>query len=798
MRFLRDLRSAVGVLGRRPLFFATAVVTLGLGIAANVAVFSAVRSVLLSGLPYKEPSALVALSAADHFRGLPATPVDVEALQVLPAFEFVAGCRPAEVTAQRARPTLLGAPLEVTPTFFAVWGVQPRMGRALSADDFRSGSSNAVISFEMWRTILAGDPQPVGRTITLNRQPWTIVGVMPPGFAPPCFETGRASLAWIPLLPASQAKSEALAVVARLRSDVELLAAQAQVDGLMPRLAAERGDERYEHAYLEPVGASAAAELGPGLFLLQGVGVLLLLVTCANLANLFLVRTMTRQHEMAVRAGLGARPSDLLCHVLTEAVVVSTAGAAFGVALNLGASAWLRSIAAPVLPAWVSFQIDLTDLGVAIAAGWISALAFGTIPAVLSAKIVAPRVTRANTTHITGGLLVRRLRDGLVATQVSVAVVLLVGAGLLIRSFVNVVSVPVGFETTGLVTTDLYLPTTSETELERRMQGSMKRLQEDVGQTSQRWAVAFANTSPFVYGAGVRWQVKLPGTEEFVPRSFQVRRVSSNYLDVMKIPVTRGSSFASFTRRASWLPAVASATFAQKIGQGHEIIGAELRSADVSYVVIGVAEDVRTMRLSQSPFTELYVPIDSAAASALSVVLRADSEGRAVRFLAAAAAHVNPDGPPVAVESVTSIIARSEERRWFYSVLLSLFGFLSVAVAAVGVYGVVTHAVTLRSREIGIRTALGSPASRVFLLVIRQGLRPVAIGVGAGLVTSWWLSSVVEANPVFRSLMFHVAPNDASTLGIVTIGVLTVSLVATCVPARWVVRQDPARVLRES
>ena len=792
MNIIRDLFVAVRVLSRRPSFAVAAIVTLAFGIGANVAVFAAFRAVLIDDVPYKDPAGLLMLMPADHFRGLPATAADVQDLEKLAAFAEVAGCTRAEKPASRDRPTVLASTLVVTPGFFSLWGVAPQMGRVFNEGDFTSGARNAVVSFDMWRTLLARNPQAVGQKIVLNRQAWTIVGVMPPGFAPPCSDTGHAAQAWIPLTSTTSASRDALTVVVRLESTVTLPVAQSQVDSLTSRLATERGDSRYDHAYLEPVGASAAAELQPGLFLLQGVALLVLLITCANLGNLFLVHTTARYGEFAVRAGLGARPIDLLRHVLAEAGIIATAGAVLGVAIAYVTSAWLQSIAAPVLPQWISLQIDLTDLTVGLGTGWITAVMFGTVPAVLAARVGSPSTTRRSATQMTSGPFLRRLRESLVAAQVLMAVVLLAGASLLIRSFINIMNVPVGFDARGLVTTDLYLDTASSD-----VQETARRFNDEIRRMGSSWAVAFADTSPFVYGGGVRWRMRLPGAAEFVPRSFHAKRVSPNYLEVMRIPLLRGRSLSLFEGHTSPLPAVVSAAFAQTLGQGRDVIGGELRSADRSYVIVGVAGDVKTVWLSQSSVAEVYVPIDSRANSTLSVVIRTDNEPRTIHALAGAAARVNPNGPPVAAESMASIVARSEQRRWFYSVLVSLFACVSVVVSIVGVSGAVAQVVALRSREMGIRVALGARPSTVVWLVIRQGLRPATLGMLAGAVASWWTGGVLQANSFFLSLMFQVSSADPWPFALAAAALAAVSLLAAWAPARHVVRSNPAATLRE-
>jgi putative ABC transport system permease protein len=265
----------------------------------------------------------------------------------------------------------------------------------------------------------------------------------------------------------------------------------------------------------------------------------------------------------------------------------------------------------------------------------------------------------------------------------------------------------------------------------------------------------------------------------------------------MRIPLVRGRSLSSLAGQASPLPAVVSATFARTLGQGREVIGTELWSDDTSFVVVGVAGDVKTTWLSQPAAAEIYVPLEAGAVSTLSVVIRTDNEPRAIRALADTVARLHPNGPLVAAESMTSIVGRSEQRRWFYSVLVSLFAFLSVAVSIVGVSGAVAQVVALRAREMGIRVALGASQSTVVWLVMRQGLRASTLGVLAGAVGAWWTGSLLQANSLFRSLMFQVSPADPWPFALVALAVVAVSLLAAWAPARLVVRSNPAATLRE-
>ena len=789
--------AALRVFRRRPGFVAAAVSTLALGIGANVVVFSAVRAVLIDDAPYPDAGSLVTLLPADHMRGTPFAGADVDALSDLPAFSAVAGCGAPDVVPLRSKPRVQAVGIQVTPDFFRLFGVAPRLGRLLTAEDLAPGVRNAVISTRMWRSLFAGDPQVIGKAVTLNQQSWTVVGVMPQQFLPSCFDVGGVPQAWIPYsAAATPMQRSGIAVIARLAPGMGIDAAQSQVETLTARLAVDSGDRRYQHAYLEPYGASASRELEPGLVLLQGVAGLLLLITCASLANLFLVNTTERHAEFAVRAALGAGRARLARQVLMEAGVVATAGSIAGVAIAFATSAWLRSLAAPVMPPERAFRLDYPDLLAALAAGWLTALLFGTVPAVVAARAGAPGMTRS-AAHASASPRLGRLRSSLVGAQVLCAVLLLIGSGLLLRSYANVTSVTVGFDAGGVVTTELHLPDGSSDEVARRFRDAISRIESELVTTAGALPVAFSSSAVFSGGGGVRWDLRLPGDNEYLRRSIHVKYVSHDYFSVLGIPMRRGRSFQP-DENGSPSAAVVSEDFVRLFGQGRDLLGGEVRSPSLSYAIVGVAGDVRTTWLTQPARPTVYLPITSEVSTRLTLVARAAKPPAVIPAIRDAVRRVNPDGPSVAVEPLETIVWRSEERRRFYLVLVSLFAALSGAVAAVGIYGVVARSTALKAREFGIRLALGAHPPSLVRRVVVQGLRPVAIGGLIGLVGAWWAIRLLEATPVFGSLLFQMSADDPWTFVLVSAGVLTVALVAAWLPARRVSRVDPTVVLRDN
>ena len=789
--------AALRMFRRRPGFVAGAALTLALGIGANVAVFSAVRTVLIEDPPYPDARSLVTLLPADHMQGTPFTGADVDALRDLPAFSAVAACGEPDVVPLRSNPRVEAVGIHVTPDFFMLFGVAPHIGRLLTAEDFAPGVRNAVISARMWRTVFAGDPRVIGKAITLNRQSWTVLGVMPQRFLPSCFDVGGVPQAWIPYDAAGTPMQRfGMAVIARLAPGIGIDAAQSQVDTLTARMAVDSGDRRYQHAYLEPYGASASREVEPGLVLLQGVAGLLLLITCASLANLFLVNTTERHAEFAVRAALGAGRARLAGQMLMEAGLVATAGAIAGVAIALATSAWLRSLAAAVLPPERAFRLDYPDLLAALAAGWLTALVFGTVPALVAARVGVSGMTRS-AAHASASPRLGRLRSSLVGAQVLCAVLLLVGSGLLMRSYVTAMSVPVGFDAGGVVTTELHLPDDSSDEVAHRLRDAIRRVEADLVTTAGALPVAFSTSPVFSGGGSVRWDLRLPGDIESLRRSIHVKYVSHDYFSVLGIPMRRGGAFQR-DENDSASAAVVSEDFVRLFGQGRDLLGGEVRSPTLAYVIVGVAGDVRTTWLTQPARPTVYLPIDSGVSTSLTVVARAARPAAVIPVIRDAVRRVNPDGPAVAVEPLETIVSRSEERRRFYLVLVSLFAALSAAVAAVGIYGAVARSTVLRAREFGIRLALGAHPPTLVRRVVVQGLRPVAIGGLIGLGGAWWVIRLLEATPAFGSLLFQITAHDPRTFVLVSAGVLTVAVVAAWLPARRVSCVDPTVVLRDN
>lgn len=783
-------RGAARGFRRRPLFATTAASIVALGIGANISVFLALRRILIDPLPYPDASALVRLLPVDHMRGLPFDPQDVDAIGRLPGFLSVAGCGAPDVLALRSHPAVLTVATGVTRQFFPVFGTAPQLGRVLFDNDFAPGARNAVLSFDAWKTIFKGDSDVLGRTVRLRRESWTVVGVMPPGFAPPCFDAA-SSEAWIPYTPTDSSAQFGLVVIARRAPGVTTEAAQAQIDSIMASRAVERGDTRYEHAWLEALGSSRASALAPGLIVIQGIALVLLAIACANLMNLFLVQTTNRYDDFAVRAALGASPARLARSVLGEAAAIATVGALVGVLLSWGGSTWLTSFSATVLPRGTLLAPRVSDLFLGLLAGAGAAMAFGSIPAWLASRVTV--ISPAGiASHASSSPFVRRARDLLVGLQMLLAVVLVVASAILARSAVKIMSVRTGFDAANVVTTELHL--SNGPGRNTSLHEIAQRVENELAGAIDPSSIAFSDVPPFAGGSGRRWDLRLPGAPDYVPRSFQVKYVSRDYFSVLRMPLVRGRAFPSDVHGSSAV--VVSAEFARQLGAGRDVIGGELRSRDATYEIAGVVGDVKTTWLTETDGPTLYVPLDASPATTLSIIVRPDRQERAIAALSHAIRRIDPAGPDVAVERLSTIVWRSEAVRRFYLVVVSMFGLLSGVVAGLGTYSASAWTTSLRAREMGIRLALGAAPSTLVSMVVRDGLRVVVIGLASGVLVAWWLGGLVEASPQVNALLFQVTTHDVGAALLATAGVLAVSFLACWLPARRIARMDPKSSLR--
>jgi predicted permease len=780
-----------------PLFFWSVVVILALGVGANTAVFAAVRALLIDPPPYRDPDALVVFRLADHFAHAPLMASDIPELEQLRGLANVAGCSASALPMLRSRPTVLAAPIEVTPGFFDLFGLPPLVGRALVASDFHSGQRSAVLSFELWQSMFAGASDVVGRVVILGHTRWTVVGVMPRSFQPRCFGID-GPVAWVPHDPAtSSVPAGALAEVggdsglmlmARRASGFSLAQANAEHDGLAQSWVSTRGDSRLAAYFLEPIHAARAEAARPGLMLLQAVAVLLLLVACTNIAGALLLNAAERRSEFVLRVSLGATPGQLLRQLLGEMGAIAVLGVTLGAALALAVTTSLGSLAAPVL-AGVALDIGWRDLLAALTLGGVALVLFGTVPALVTAYSAGRGSVGATSLHTA----VHRLRATLLVLQVGVTIVLLTGATVLLRSYRSAMSSPAGFESDGLLSTEMHLPAT--TNAASSFQGVVTSLDAALAESRFVEELAFSDASPFGSGgSNVRFEVLPSGATDPVKRSFRICHVSSNYFSLLRIPLVRGRIFSSAT--ADVTEVVVSESFA-RLFRDDEVLGALVRSPSSGWLrIIGVVGDVKGTWLTHAGSPTLYAPIALAASDTISVTARSRRSAEAAAEIRQAVERADPNGPLVAIEPLSTIVWRSEVRRRFYLAIAGTFAVVAVLMSALGIFSAVGRIVATRSRDIAIRIALGARRSEILRLVLLEGLLPVIIGTGAGLGGGCVLVRVFSYHPFSQTLLFKVAPSDLSTYALPVALIVANAVLACLVPFRRALRLDPVKALK--
>ena len=808
---LNDLRAAAHFVRRRRGFSAIAALTLAMGIAANVTAFALVRSILLTAEPYRAPQELFQLLPSDHMARSPFEPFDLEELKQISGIAQVAGCYGPSLPTLRTHPSLLVSVTEVSQDFFSLLDVRPHLGRILQPSDFEPGVRSAVISFDLWEVLLGRAPGVVGQRIQLNRQTFTVVGVMPPTFAPSCFDGDVRRQAWIPLDPtgSSSALRAGLAVVARINPNLPLAVVQAQLDGYGMRRAAETGHASYAGMFLQRLGLEREREARPGLLLLQSLAACLLLIACANLGSLFLLDASRRDTEFLTRAFLGASPWRIVRQLLLESTVIATVGGTLGVGVSFVVGSALRSFVAPVVPRGVTYQVGFGDAIVGVVAGVATSLIFATFSAVVAARRARQAGGRTEA-YGTAGRSVRRFQDALVAIQVALSVVLAVATGVVGLSYVKVATTDLGLDAKGVVTSLLYLP--SDASSSGRARAAQQTVTDELRRLDSAFSIAFSDTPPFAGGSN--WRVALDDANRDVPRSLSatIRKVTPNYFDVLRIPLRRGRPLAAHSE-SDVDEAVASASFARVFGTDDSLLGRVVsvtgtgdhraafmaRFGSHAYRIVGIAADVSTTWIWQPEGPTLYVDLDRTGTTALSVLVRTHNVAATTRLLQRAIAQTVPDAPEVAAEGLAAIVWRSEAERRFYLVSAATFALAAVVIAGVGTYTAVQRMVALRTKEFAIRMSLGAAPNRLQADVLWNALTPVTVGIAAGLLSALWLARLawsLQHVSLIINVVMRTAPNVAPTAIAVAVGALLLSAIACWLPARHAASVDPAVLMK--
>jgi putative ABC transport system permease protein len=788
------LRVAVRGLLSAPVPTTLALTALTLGIGANVAIFSAVGGVLLSPLPYAEPDRVVQVwtehvVSPQLFQLLEqrlTTVVDLDASQSV-ALALLGDSEAWEVSAG-----------QVTSAHFAMLGARPALGRSLLPADQKPGAEPVVVlSHGLWQSRFGGDAGVVGRKVRLGDDTSpsrTVVGVMPAGHRP----LEAAWQAWVPLLldPSNRdtwSDNYGLRLHARLRRGESVASATAELRAVATLLATEDS----QLFVRTPASASVArlqdvtvGDLGMQLLLLAGAGVLVLLVACANVANLMLTRGVTRQRELAIRTALGASRGHLIRQLLTESVVVGLVGSALGVSLAVWLVGLLRAVPAD-LPRIETIRVGGVALAFALALGLASSLLAGIVPAL--------RASRAEPRHalVAGGRSVggrQRLQSGLVMLEVSLAVVLVVGAGLLVRSAARLQGVDPGFQYQSVLALRLS-PPASRYQTGADLTAYYRRVLDRLAQVPGVEASGAAALLPLAGGRlGVGFEIdgrvepgERPPTAEYNP-------VAGDFLKTLGVPLLKGRWLDASDARASRPTGVlVNRAFVERFFPAQDPIGHRLTGEGEEWMrIVGVVGDVRQRQLDARPQPAIYPDHAQDPLRRLYVVVRTGGDpARYAAAVRAALADVDPLVPVVRFLPMSEVVSGSLTRTHLFTGLLVAFALTALMLGAVGIYGVVSYGVSQRTREIGVRMALGADRHRVLGSVLGAGLRPVVFGLVAGLALA------ASGSRVLSAYLYEVTRLDPLIYGVVAAGVLLVGVVAVLGPARRAAWLDPLEAMRE-
>jgi putative ABC transport system permease protein len=804
--FLHDLRYALRTYRRSPGFALVAVLTLALGIGLNTAIFSVVNGVLLRPLPYRDPATLVALHHVHPEKapkGGPFSREDFEDLKTgatgfgsLAAYFYDPGHSTMNLTGDGEPRRVQGA--FVSPEFFPVLGVQAAHGRTLRPDENVPGADRVVVlSDPFWRSRFGADPDVVGRTVSLDGKVFTVAGVMPPSFAFPA----RDVEVWAPLtligeemIPRDRGM-RFLQMVGRLRPGSDASAALSSADAVLARLATAypASNAGWTRARVETVRDSLVGPVKPALLVLLGTVALVLLVACANLANLLLARASAREREIAIRTALGAGHARLVRQLLTENLLLALLGGATGLALaGVGVKA-LVALSAGTIPR--SDEVGL-DLRVALFALFLSLLTvgiFGLAPALRAARSATGESLREGGR---GGTARRggRLRDGLVLAQTAVAMVLLVGAGLLINSFWRLVSVDPGFRPESVLVASFTIPMErygSPADVKEYRSEVLRR----VGEVPGVVAVGASTAQP-LQGGGEPMEFTIPGRsgDDAVLRPASgTLLVTSGYFKALGVPLLHGRTFdAADEAKGGPKVLVINRAAAGRYWPGADPVGQTVHAGPEAWTVVGVVGDVRNEGLATEAEPALYFPLGRVARIVTTLFVRTSGEPGAAAAAVRDAIHAADPLQPIAeLRPLRSAMADTVAQPRFFTLLLGLFGGLAMLLAALGLYGVVAYSVTRRTAEIGIRMALGARAADVVAMVVGRAAQPMVLGIALGAVGAWMLSRLMA------SMLFQVRPTDPATFAAAALLLAVVGLLASWIPARRAARIDPASALHE-
>ena len=811
---LHDLRYALRSLRRSGSFTLVAVLTLAIGVGATTAVFSVVNGVLLRPLPFAEQERL--FTFFEH---------SAQGGARLPSYPNFLDWRREATTVDVAYARGRGEPMRgpdgvenvvvayVSPRFLSVLGAQPELGRAFVSEEETAGGGGAVVlTHRFWMRHFGGDRSAIGKSLVLGDRSYTVVGVMPSGARQPLWAD-----AWAPV-SAIEGSDRVLAerdfhadgvLLGRLHPGVSLERARGELAGIARRLAAAYPSANRDWTSVDayPLRDLVLGDVKPRLFVLMGAVALVLLIACANVTSLSLARAMARRREIAIRSALGAGRARVVRQLLTESVLLAAAGGVLGAVLAWASVVLLKRAAPMAVPRLNEVGLDANVLAFVLGVTLATALVVGLVPAL---RVAAPNLAeslRERAQTASGGRQRQRLRAALVAAEIALALMLVAGAGLLIRSFWRLQQVELGFEPERLVGMTI-TPPLPQYDDPREAAALYARLADGVRPIAGVEDVALANFTP-LGGGGVPTKVEVDGKStygEWGDRGASFRTISPGYFRTMKIPLLEGRAFTDADLSEAGNVAIVSKAFARLYWPGQSPIGRAVtvfKSAQgradfgepIHAIVVGVVGDVRNDRLDTTPSPKIFLPYTANPWTHMALIVRTRGDPIAmIPALERAVLGVEP-AIPIAGEgagfrTMDQLLTSSMGAQRFNTSLLMVFALAALLLAAIGIYGLMAYAVTQRTQEIGIRMALGALPRDVLALVVREGMLLAALGIAVG------LGGAFAASRLLASLLYGVTPTDPTTFVSVALLLGAVAFLACWLPARRAARVDPLVALR--
>jgi putative ABC transport system permease protein len=798
---LNDLRYAFRTLRRAPGFALVAILTLALGIGANSGIFSVVSGVLLEPLPFADPDRLVVVWG-DH-------PTIGHETASLPDFEDWE--RDNTVFSSLAAVTNAGdnfsvpggeavrvRSARVTTDFFSTLGVAPILGRAFLSGEDRFGSHQVVvISYGLWQRVFGRSPSAVGRSVMMNGNAYEIVGVAPASLNQPSGAELWSPLSFNPANGPPGRRSDFLFVVGRLKPGVTVEQAKREMKSIMSRLEQEypQTNARWS-ADVVPLHDELVGPVRPALLIFAGAVGLVLLIACANVANLMLARAAAREREVAIRLAMGAPRARLVRQLLTESVLLALIGGAAGILLAVWFVASMQTLELNQIPRLEEVRVDgrvlLFTFGLSVFTG----LLFGLAPALRLTRPELQGALKEGGRGTAGGAAVDRVRGVLVLSQVALALLLLVGAGLLVRSFQRMLQVDPGFDPARLITFQLTMPARSYPDPEQLIT-AQRLVRERLAALPGVQSVGMTSDPPFADGYGyIAFSIQGdPPPEPGVVQDMVLIAANADYFKTLGIPLERGELFTGREPADTLTVAVINEALAQRFFKGRDPIGARVTLSDPTAgrwaTVIGVVGNTLLDSPAKEPYPQMFFADHQLLQRQMSFAVRtANDPAATMGAIRRAVAEVDAALPVANLRTMSESFSNAMARPRVNLTLLAVFAAVAVLLAALGIYGVVSYAVAQRTRELGIRVALGASAHDVERLVVRQGMTPVGIGVLVGLIAA------LAATRVMQSLLYGVRPTDPITLASVTVVLAVIAFLASWIPARRATRVDPMVALR--